>query len=325
VIELPWLFSHYAVLRQARAADRFPHALLLHAAEGAGGEPLALFAAQLALCREAAPPCGRCRDCRQVELRQHPDLYWVAPEESKLIRVEQIRELSEQLALTAHGGAATVAVLQPADAMNAFAANALLKTLEEPRPGTTLILVTAVPSRLPATLISRCQRLRVRTPERAEALAWLTSQRGPHDWDAVLDVIGNAPLTAAALDPEQVTRLRQETLAALRAAQAGGLDIAGTAERWARGEHFELRLACIENWLTGRIETCAAGAGGGDGRGGEMRSSTHLSYVADAANMAPLLRLLDAVYQLRRLALTAINRSLALEQLLWQCARGSAA
>jgi DNA polymerase-3 subunit delta' len=244
----------------------------------------------------------------------------VSPEESKLIRVEQIRELSEQLALTAHGGAATVAVLQPADAMNAFAANALLKTLEEPRPGTTLILVTAVPSRLPATLLSRCQRLRVRAPQRAEALAWLTAQRGAQDWDAVLDVIGNAPLQAVSLDPGEVARLRQETLTALRAARNGELDIAATAERWARGEHLELRLACIENWLTCRIDAWAAGAGAGADSGDEMRNSTHLSYPADAANMAPLLRLLDAVYELRRLALTAINRSLAVEQLLWQCA-----
>jgi DNA polymerase-3 subunit delta' len=319
--ELPWLFSQYATLRHARAAGRFPHALLIHAADGAGGEPLAVFASQLALCREPAPPCGRCRDCRQVQARQHPDLYWVAPEESKLIRVEQIRELSEQLALTAHGGAATVAVLQPADAMNAFAANALLKTLEEPRPGTTLILVTAVPWRLPATLISRCQRLRVRAPERAEALTWLTGQRGAQDWGAILDVIGNAPLQAVALDPEQVLRLREETLAGLRAARDGELDIAGTAERWGRDEHFELRLACIENWVTRRIEDWAAGGGSGGAVADEMRSSTHLSYAADAANMAPLLRLLDAVCELRRLALTAINRSLALQQLLWQCAR----
>jgi DNA polymerase-3 subunit delta' len=313
--ELPWLFSQYATLRQAQAGGRFPHALLIHAATGAGGEALALFAAQLALCRQPQPPCGSCRDCRQVELLQHPDLHWVTPEESKLIRVEQIRELTEQLSLTAHGGAASVAVLLPADAMNAFAANALLKTLEEPRPGTTLVLVTSVPSRLPATVISRCQRLRVRPPARAEALAWLTAQHGAKDWEAVLRVLGDAPLAAAAFEPAEVARLQGETLTALRAVATGDLDIPGTAERWARGEHLELRLACIENWLTGRIDSWA----------GEMRGSAHLSSAADAANMAPLLRLLDAVYELRRLTLTAINRSLALERLLWQCARGEGA
>jgi len=317
---LPWLLGSYATLRQARAAGRFPHALLIHAAAGVGGESLALFAAQLALCRQPEPPCGHCRDCRQVELRQHPDLHWVSPEESKLIRIEQVRELSEQLGFTAHGGGATIAVLVPAEAMNAFAANALLKTLEEPRAGTTLILVTAAPSRLPATLVSRCQRLRVRPPARAEALAWLTAQHGPQDWGPALEVLGNAPLAAAAHDPLQLAELQRETLAAVTAAAAGELDIPATAERWAKGEHFELRLACIETWLTGRIEAWAAGVPPAVATGGKMGSSAHLSYAVDAATMAPLLRLLEAVYDLRRLALTAINRPLALERLLWQCA-----
>ncbi len=88
-------------------------------------------------------------------------------EDSRQIRVEQIRELSEQLALTAHGGGATVALIAPADAMNANAANALLKTLEEPRAGVTLLLVASVPSRLPATILSRCQSLRHAAAHRA--------------------------------------------------------------------------------------------------------------------------------------------------------------
>jgi len=314
--ELPWLANAYAMLRQARAANRFPHALLIHAAAGAGGELLARFAAALALCRAPQPPCGVCRDCRQVAALQHPDLHWLTPtEDSKLIRIEQVRELSAELALTAHGGGAAVAVLWPADTLNAFAANALLKTLEEPRAGTTLILVTGAPSRLPATLRSRCQRLRVPDPTRAQSVAWLTAQRGPADWEAVLDVLGNAPLAALAHDPAAVAQLRADTVAALQAARRGELDIPATAERWTRGEHFELRLACIETWLTAQIEAWA----------GEMRSSAHLSSAADPANIAALLRLLDSVYELRRLALTAINRSLALERWLWQCTRGLAA
>ena len=101
-------------------------------------------AAQLALCREPDAPRGRCRDCRLFGAAQHPDFIELHPiEDSKLIRVEQVRELSEQLVLTAHAGGATVALLSPADSMNANAANALLKSLEEPRAGVTLILVSA--------------------------------------------------------------------------------------------------------------------------------------------------------------------------------------
>ncbi len=86
-------------------------------------------------------------------------------EESRQIRIEQVRELADELALTSHQGGYKVGILTPADALNRFAANALLKTLEEPPARTLLILVATQPSRLPATILSRCQRLRVRAPE----------------------------------------------------------------------------------------------------------------------------------------------------------------
>jgi DNA polymerase-3 subunit delta' len=308
---IPWILPQQQQLQRARASQRFPHALLIHDAPGAGGEQLARFAAQAALCRRAEAPCGQCRDCLQVQSNQHPDLRWLAPlEDSKQIRIEQVRELCEELALTSHGGGASVAVIAPAEAMNANAANALLKTLEEPRAGVTLVLVSALPSLLPATIVSRCQRLQVRAPARAECIAWLRAERGAHDWDAVLDVLGCAPLQALALDPDEVGRLRQDTWATLEQ----GAAIAVTAERWAKVEAFELRLACIENWLTARIEADCRG----QRQLPELRPSAHPQGPSCAMNSAIWLRLLDQVYELRRLRNTPINRALALEQLLWQ-------
>ncbi len=154
---------------------------LIHEAPGAGGEWLALWAARLVLCEHPErAPCGQCRACRRVLARAHPDLSFLGLEEdSKQIRIEQVRELSAELALTSHGGGYKVAIVTPADALNRFAANALLKTLEEPPARTLLILVVTQPSRLPATVLSRCQRLRVRAPQRAQSLAWLEAARGP--------------------------------------------------------------------------------------------------------------------------------------------------
>jgi DNA polymerase-3 subunit delta' len=313
--ELTWLIPQQQLLLRARAGGRFPGALLIHEDAGAGGAQLARFGASLRLCREPNAPCGDCRDCRAVERSQHPDLHWIEPiEDSKLIRVEQIRELGEEMALTSHGGQATVAVIRPAEAMNAHAANALLKTLEEPRPGVTLVLVTTAPSRLPATIRSRCQRLRAASPNRAQCVAWLQAQRGEGDWNALLELIGNAPLLALDLDPAEAARLRHETVEALTQARAGQLDIPAAADRWAKDEAFELRLASIDNWLTTRIERWV----GGEGQSRELRSGAHLRNSASDMNIATLLRLLEAIYELRRLALTAINRTLALEQLLWQ-------
>jgi DNA polymerase-3 subunit delta' len=105
-----WLAPQIEQLQRARSANRFPTGLLIHDERGAGGEALARFAAQLALCREANAPCGHCRDCRQWLAGQHPDFIEIRPiEESKYIRVEQVRELAQDLCLTSHGGGATVA------------------------------------------------------------------------------------------------------------------------------------------------------------------------------------------------------------------------
>ncbi len=312
--DVPWLAPQIERLRRARHADRFPASLLIHDARGAGGEWLTAFAAQMQLCRAADAPCGACRDCRLFLSGQHPDYYALTPlEDSKLIRVDQVRELSEQLALTAHAGGATVATIVPADAMNANAANALLKTLEEPRPGATLILLAAVPSRLPATVLSRCQRLVLQAPARTEAVRWLEQQRGAGPWDAVLDVLKGAPFEALKLDPAEVAGIAAEIREALDGLPRGTLDVPATAERWAHGELYGLRLACIENWLTGRIDEAA----GARRESKELRSGAHLPESGSDMNTARLLRLLDGVYELRRLRLTSINRTLALEQLLW--------
>jgi DNA polymerase-3 subunit delta' len=311
--DTPWVVPALRRLQLARTAGRLPSALLIHDRRGIGGEAVAQFAARLALCRFPDAPCGRCRDCRMFEAQQHPDYIRIEPlEDSKLIRVEQIRELSAQLALTAHSAGATVAILSPADSMNANAANALLKTLEEPRAGVSLILISAVPSRLPPTVLSRCQRLLLSPPARADAVAWLERRRGAGPWPTVLDVLGEAPFEALTLDPAEITRIKRDTEHALGAAREGRLDCATTAEQWGRAEGLELRLACFENWLTGRID----GAMRRSGPSRELRSGTHLPESESELNMTTLLRLLDGVYDLRRLRLTSINRSLALELLL---------
>ncbi len=266
---------------------------------------------------EIDAPCGRCRDCRRFLAGQHPDFIDIEPlEDSRYIRIEQIRALIEELSLTAHGGGATVAILHPADTLYPNATHALLKTLEEPRAGVTLILVTSVPSLLPATILSRCQKLRIPPPSRAQSLALLERQ-GAGPWGAVLDAIGEAPFEARQLDPAEVAGLAADTFAALQELVSGRGEPGPLADRWARGEQFELRLTCIETWLTACIDRAAVA--GAELR--ELRTGAHLPESSWDMNIATLLRLLDAVYELRAFRLTSINRVVAIEQLLWQLAR----
>ena len=316
----PWLAREMAALSAARASGRMPHALLIHEAPGAGGDWLAVWAAQLVLCAKGgATPCGECAACRRVSALQHPDLLWLQPlEDSRQIRIEQVRDLSAELALTSHAGGYKVAVVTPADALNRFAANALLKTLEEPAPRTLLILVATQPSRLPATIVSRCQRLRVRAPERAAAIAWLTAARGKADWDGALDVLGEAPFLALEADPAQLAEVGADTRRTLDALVAGSTDPVGAAERWARSD-LPLRLLCFEIWLTEHIR-------GGERGGGfltEVRAAPYLSGGRPFLNIREQFGMLDEVRDLRATLDAPLNRGLALEALFRRLAPAS--
>lgn len=308
-----WLSSEIASLRGAYAARRLPHAILIHEAPGSGGEWLAGWTARLVLCSTpAGAPCGRCSRCQRAAQGQHPDLTVVQPlESSTQIRIEQVRELSAELALTSHQGGYKVGILSPADTMNRFAANALLKTLEEPPQGTLLLLVATQPSRLPATILSRCQKIRIRAPAPAEAIAWLEATRGPGDWGEVLAVLGAAPMLAAGADPAAVVEVASEVRRGLEEAAAGGGDPVATAERWARSE-LPLRLSCVENWLTERIR----GRLGGGGDFTKVRPGAHPRGPTESLDLRQLFGLLDTVRELKSSFDAPINRGLALESLL---------
>lgn len=214
-LPLPWLRTALAqVQRQSRS-----HALLLHASVPVGQLELALALAQGWLCERAQPPCGRCASCRHVRARTHPDLCIVVPDALRLrydwlteddpllkagakpsreIRVDQVREAIDWSHRSAGSARGRALVLHPADALNPAAANALLKTLEEPPGPLRIVLTASDPERLLPTLRSRVQRHRLHAPAPAEALDWLAAQDVP-DAALLLAVAGGSPLEALAL------------------------------------------------------------------------------------------------------------------------------
>jgi DNA polymerase-3 subunit delta' len=239
----PWLAPHWHTLADALATGRLHHALLLCGADGLGKRRLAqtLVAAVLCEARDAdGLACGHCRACRLLAAGTHPDRVLVGFEErepGKLrseITVDQIRRLSERLALSSQFGGAQLALIDPADAMNASAANALLKTLEEPNPGTVLILVTARPWRLPATIRSRCQKLELVTPPRALAQDWLEGQGIDAATAArALDAALGNPGCALDWTRDDSLALHDACAAELAALRAGHSGAMALAERWA--------------------------------------------------------------------------------------------
>lgn len=169
----PWLKQDWARLQEWRA--KLPHALLFIGPKGIGKLALARhFAADLLCTTQGAHACGLCHRCHLFNAGNHPDLMLIEPEKD-LIKIDLIRNLTESLTQTAQQGGMRVVILSKAHQMNKPAANALLKTLEEPGPNILFLLLTDEPSLLFPTIRSRCQALQIRV-DRAAAKQWLNEE-----------------------------------------------------------------------------------------------------------------------------------------------------
>ena len=239
----PWLVENWRNLASALAAQRLHHGLLVAAPAGLGKRALVDALASAALCERRLPDgfaCGECRACRLVAAGSHPDLVRVGLElrdDGKLrseITIDQVRTLAQRLAMSSQFGGLQLALVDPADRLNVSAANALLKTLEEPASSTVIVLVADEPTRLPATIRSRCQRIDLRAPTHDEALSWLHAQSvdAAAAQAALQASLGNPgrALEWSADDMLEVRRGCVDDLTALAAGRRGALDI---AERWA--------------------------------------------------------------------------------------------
>jgi len=162
------------ILRRALKADRIAHAYLFEGPEGIGKRLTALAFARALLCVDGTG-CGDCPACRKVDHNNHPDIHILDAEEER-IKIEQVRSLQQELMLRPLEGRYKVCLIDGAERMTVGAANALLKTLEEPQPNTLIILLTDHPEQLLPTICSRCQRLPfARLPRRQ--LADILAQR----------------------------------------------------------------------------------------------------------------------------------------------------
>jgi DNA polymerase-3 subunit delta' len=220
----PWQTDAWAQLQQMRA--RLPHAILFHGPAGIGKADFIEAFAQALLCENVKPDghaCGECASCNWFVQGNHPDYRRVRPEAledeappaegedsgetekkakssktpSKEIKIEQVRALADFMNISTHRQGLRVVVLYPAEALNLPASNALLKTLEEPPPGTVFLLASNSLDRLLPTILSRCRKFALSMPDHAQALAWLQAQ-GVNDADGWLREQGGAPLAALA-------------------------------------------------------------------------------------------------------------------------------
>lgn len=170
----PWQADLWA---QLAGRKQHAHAYLLHGPAGIGKRDLAERLVALLLCREPGKQaCGQCKACLLLAAGTHPDHFVLQPDEpDKAIRVDQAREVIDFVSQTAQLAGRKVVLIEPVEAMNVNAANALLKSLEEPSGNTVLLLVSHQPSRLLPTLKSRCVQQACPLPSAYESERWLAA------------------------------------------------------------------------------------------------------------------------------------------------------
>lgn len=203
----PWHDQIWQSLLACCNEKRMPHALLFSGSAGLGKYEFALRLAHFLLCNNSTTEaCNTCVSCKLLEHNSHPDL-WLLGSEEEMIKVDQIREFTQDLTHTPHQGKMMIGIINHAHLLNIAAANALLKTLEEPAAHVVIILLSDHPSFLPATIRSRCQNISFSPPVRAIAKSWLMENlAAPADADLLLNLAENAPLKALSLAPQLTER-----------------------------------------------------------------------------------------------------------------------
>ena len=310
----PWIQTAWQQLQAQRQSVRLAHAYLFHGPSGIGKQDLAdAFAAALLCLHPAADgtACGECSACQQVAAGTHPDHLTLAPEPGKhVIQIDPVRQLAARLGLKSHQGGFKVARVEGAHRLNTAAANSLLKTLEEPTDNTVLILITDQPSRLLATIRSRCQGLRLAPPPAALARDWLASRVGNQDADLLLALADGAPLTALALAGGEHLARRLAWFAQWQALIDGREDAVAVAAEWADAQGTAA-LEWMAQWLMDLIRLQQGGAA--------LRNPDLLESMQELAeDMDPvtLHNLLEQVWQALRMAATPVNRQSLMEDLL---------
>jgi DNA polymerase-3 subunit delta' len=327
----PW---HRAILMRLLAdRSRLPHALLVQGSTGIGKTEFARALGASALCETPRDglACGQCASCHWFSQGNHPDYREIIPEaaeeesesveaeqgaakaekaekaKSLVIKIEQIRDVADFVSLTTHRGGHRVLVIRPAETLHPAAANALLKTLEEPPPQTLIVLVSDRPARLLPTIRSRCRVLDLPKPPRDEALKWLRAE-GVEGPEAALAAAGGAPLLARELAQPEEAELRRRIVAQLsRPSGANPLDLAASIDR-AAVERF---IYWMQTWVYDLLRVRLAG---------EPRHHTDATQAlrarAKAADLDALFDLDRELAEARRLASHPLNPRLLAEHLL---------
>ncbi|MDR1064432.1 MAG: DNA polymerase III subunit delta' [Azoarcus sp.] len=346
----PWLEPLWT--RLTALGERLPHALLITGAPGLGKRDLAEALAARLLCEApdtGGQACGHCTSCQWRQAGTHPDLRRLVPEsedarnttdgapetgeagggESKAkstqIVIGQVRAAQEALTLTSHRGGRRALIVDPAEAMNPFTANALLKLLEEPPDACTLILVSSMPRKLLPTIRSRCQQWHAPHPS-AEALRHWQAEQGeaPRVSASLLALCGGMPLAARRLAAQGIETLAERFANDLAEGEIDPLRLAGQWEAWIKKDKTALAagfgLPMLVDWMQRWVSDLAALRLGGRVKYFPARAE-RLAALSTRMSAAAAGNCYNEFVNIRRVANHPLNPRLFLEDMLMRYAR----
>ncbi|MGH8419143.1 MAG: DNA polymerase III subunit delta' [Pseudomonas sp.] len=317
----PWQASLW---QQLAGRTQHAHAYLLHGPVGIGKRALAERLMYLLLCQQpqGLEACGQCKSCSLLTAGSHPDNYILEPEEAdKAIKVDQVRDLVSFVVQTAQMGGRKVVLIEPVESMNINAANALLKSLEEPSGETVLLLVSHQPSRLLPTIKSRCVQQACPLPSEAMSVAWLADAL-PECTDEerveLLTLAAGSPLAAVSLQGQGVREQRALVVDGVKKLLKGQQSPTQLAEGWK-----DIPLLLLFDWFCGWSNLILRYQLTDDENGlglADMRKV--LQYLAQKSSQGKVLAMQDWLLLQRQKVLSKanLNRVLLLEALLVQWA-----
>ncbi len=325
----PWQTDIWHQASRYLKDNRLTHAVLLSGPESIGKLEFCLAFIQRLNCTNPTlddHACGECKDCHLFTVRTHPDIRMINVDEDtgqdkksqnkiEQVKVDDIRDINQFMTLSRQQGAYKIVCINYAETMNINAANALLKTLEEPPQNSILFLISHRADTLLPTLKSRCQTWKFKLPDEKQSLNWLVQQQSHDHWQALLKVAGNRPLLALELYSSGLGENRTDYYKDLGHFLSGKTHVSKVSAKH-QDEPLE-RLVCWQQAWCADLIRCHYEKEPVTLENPDIRRSLHS--LEGRVDLHSLFNFMDKLIELRRFSSAPLNKRLFIEDMLIRC------
>ncbi len=320
----PWQSEYWHQAIRNLNDNRLAHAILLSGPAAIGKLEFCLSFIQRLNCTNPSLDdyaCGECKDCHLFKARTHPDIRLINVDEEteknkvEQIKVDDIRDINQFITLSRQQGSYKIVCINYAETMNVNAANALLKTLEEPPQNSILFLISHRADALLPTIKSRCQTWKFKLPDEAESLHWLGQQKVLDNWQSLLRVAGNRPLLAQELQESGLGENRADYYRELGKFLQGKIKITKISAKL-QDEQLERLVVWQQAWCADLVR-CHYENQPITLENPDIRRSLHS--LVGLVDLHSLFRFMDKLIELRRFSNAPLNKRLFIEDMLIRC------